>query len=110
KKGAAKSKKAKKSKSTAGLGVMALTPTLKVTLVWSDPPGPNLQNDLDLIVKVSNGQERHGNMGTSDGFDRVNNVEQVLWQNIPSGDISITVRAFRITQFPQPFACVWRIV
>src|SRR5262249_26202520 len=38
--------------------------SLKVTLVWSDPPGAALQNDLDLIVRAVNGQERHGNMGT----------------------------------------------
>jgi serine protease AprX len=57
--------------------------TLKVTLVWTDPPGAKLQNDLDLIVKTSNGQVRHGNMGTSKNFDRVNNVEQVVWANIP---------------------------
>jgi serine protease AprX len=48
-------------------------------------------------------------MGTASGFDRVNNVEQVLWENIPPGDVKITVRAFRITQFPQPYALAWRI-
>ena len=36
-------------------------PTLKVTLVWSDPPGAMLQNDLDLIVRAPGGLERHGN-------------------------------------------------
>lgn len=82
---------------------------LKVTLVWSDPPGAQLQNDLDLIVVASDGTERHGNMGTGDGFDRVNNVEQVVWENMPPGDAKIVVRAFRITQFAQPYAYVWRI-
>jgi hypothetical protein len=82
---------------------------LKVTLVWSDPPGAALQNDLDLIVRAHNGQERHGNSGTGRGFDRVNNVEQIVWPNIPPGDAQITVRAFRITKFPQPFAYAWRI-
>ncbi len=84
-------------------------PTLKVTLVWSDPKGVGLQNDLDLIVQHSNGQQRHGNMGTSSGFDRTNNVEQVLWTGMPPGQVHITVRAFRITQFPQPYAYAWRI-
>src|SRR6478752_1815140 len=83
--------------------------TLKVTLVWSDPPGAQLQNDLDLIVIASDGTERHGNMGTGDGFDRANNVEQVLWTNMPPGDAKIIFRAFRITQFAQPYAYVWRI-
>ncbi|MET7655904.1 MULTISPECIES: S8 family serine peptidase [unclassified Streptomyces] len=83
--------------------------TLKVTLVWTDPPGAALQNDLDLIVRAVSGQERHGNMGTSTGFDRTNNVEQVHWENVPPGDVDIIVRAHRITRFPQPYACVWRI-
>ena len=32
--------------------------TLKVTIVWTDPPGAKLQNDLDLIVTAANGQVR----------------------------------------------------
>lgn len=88
--------------------VTALGQTLKITLVWSDPPGPQLQNDLDLIVIASDGTERHGNMGTSEGFDRENNVEQIVWENIPPGDAKIIFRAFRITQFPQPYAYAWR--
>ena len=64
------------------------------------PQGATLQNDLDLIVRASNGEERHGNMGTSkEGFDRFNNVEQVLWEHVPSGDLEVIIRAFRITQF-----------
>jgi serine protease AprX len=92
-----------------GTGTAGLSPSLKVTLVWSDPPGDNLQNDLDLIVVVANGQERHGNMGVGQGFDRLNNVEQVVWSNVPPGNLNITVRAFRITKFPQPYAFAWRL-
>lgn len=83
--------------------------TFKITLVWTDPPGPDLQNDLDLIVVASDGTERHGNMGTSSSFDDVNNVEQVLWTNMPPGDAVITIRAARIALFPQPYAYAWRI-
>ncbi|MFD8799988.1 S8 family serine peptidase [Streptomyces atroolivaceus] len=83
--------------------------TLKVTLVWTDPPGAALQNDLDLIVRSIGGQERHGNMGTSTGFDRTNNVEQVHWKNVPPGEVDIIIRAHRITRFAQPYACVWRV-
>jgi hypothetical protein len=88
----------------AGVGV-----TFKITLVWSDPPGATLQNDLDLIVRAANGEERHGNMGTSKKFDRANNVEQVVWHNMPPGKAEIVFRAFRITNFPQPYAYAWRI-
>jgi hypothetical protein len=82
---------------------------LKITLVWTDPPGSALQNDLDLIVRAADGEERHGNMGTSPKFDRVNNVEQIVWNNIPPGEAEVIVQAFRITNFPQPYAYAWRL-
>ena len=82
---------------------------LKVTLVWSDPPGEALQNDLDLIVRGPNGVERHGNMPMgSAGFDRLNNVEQVEWTSAAAGRYQIVVRAYRITKHFQPFALVIR--
>ncbi|MFC9504748.1 S8 family serine peptidase [Streptomyces sp. NPDC057002] len=84
-------------------------PTFKVTLVWTDPPGAALQNDLDLVVRTADGRERHGNMGTSAGFDRTNNVEQVQWDDIPAGEVTVVVRAHRITRFPQPYAFAWHI-
>ncbi|KAI1963903.1 hypothetical protein LOZ58_001763 [Ophidiomyces ophidiicola] len=85
--------------------------TLKVTLVWSDPPGATLQNDLDLIVTASDGKERHGNMGEGEGFDRANNVEQVQWKNIPAGEVKIAVRVYRIAtkNVPQPYAVTWSV-
>lgn len=82
---------------------------LKFTLVWSDPPGAQLQNDLDLIMTASDRQERHGNMGTASGFDRQNNVEQIVWENVPPGDLKFTIFAFHITRFAQPFAFAWQI-
>src|SRR5205814_3193532 len=69
------------NKSDAGPNTMGLGLNFKITLVWTDPPASTLQNDLDLIVIASDGSERHGNMGISDSFDRVNNVEQVTWTN-----------------------------
>lgn len=84
--------------------------TFKITVVWADPPGEALQNDLDLIVRAADGQERHGNMGTSDEFDRANNVEQVFWAEMPPGEAEIVVRAERITRFAQPYAYAWRIL
>lgn len=84
---------------------------LKITLVWTDPAGEALQNDLDLIVLASNGRERHGNVAAnSRKFDRVNNVEQVVWRNLPLGNVDIIVRAWRITQLAQSYALVARLV
>ncbi len=83
--------------------------TLKVTLVWTDPHGKALQNDLDLIVRTE-GQERHGNMSSSSTeFDRHNNVEQVIWENVPQEKIEIVVSAYRVTKEPQSYALVWRL-
>jgi hypothetical protein len=45
----------------------------------------------------------------SSDFDRTNNVEQVVWNNPPSGDAQIIVKAFRVTRFPQPYALVIRV-
>jgi len=82
---------------------------MKATLVWTDPPGEGLQNDLDLIVTAGT-RERHGNMpATSKGFDRTNNVEQILWDGIPTGPVTISVVAHSVTTTPQSFALVIRV-
>ena len=83
--------------------------TLKVTIVWPDPKGARLQNDLDLIVTNPQGKQKHGNMGDGEGFDRVNNVEQVTWKGIGAGTYKVTIRVFRTTIDPQPFAYAWWI-
>ena len=81
---------------------------MKVTLVWTDPPGEGLQSDLDLIVNAGN-QERHGNMPAgSKGFDRKNNVEQVIWEQVPAGEITVSVVAHATTLTRQNFALVVR--
>jgi len=89
--------------------VAAANQTIKATLVWTDPAGSGLQNDLDLILRAANGTEQHGNVpANSTSFDRVNNVEQVTWGNVPIGDVQIITRANRITQATQSYALVVR--
>jgi len=79
----------------------------RATLVWTDPAGPTLQNDLDLIVRSETGEERHGNIPAGSAeFDRLNNIEQVLWILPPAGIMTITVRAFHVTVTPQSYAIV----
>jgi hypothetical protein len=83
---------------------------LKVTLVWSDPPGNQLIHDLDLAVEASDNTEYHGNRGASNDpgdFDRCNNVEQVEWAGIPAGKATIFIKVYRLVFPPQPFACAW---
>lgn len=83
--------------------------TLKVTLVWTDYPGASLVNDLDLIVRA-NGEERHGNAApVSTDFDRINNVEQIVWCGLDAGTVDIIVRAYRVPLYSQSFALVLRV-
>lgn len=77
--------------------------SLKVTLVWTDLPGAMLQNDLDLTVSVSGPQTKLGNSTVN----RTNNVEQVVWPNIPEGKATILVHVKRLTRDTQSFALAW---
>lgn len=88
---------------------VGLAGRLKVTLVWTDPPGLGLQNDLDLMV-TCDGRVAHGNQPIgATSFDRNNNVEQVAWSGLPSGaEVKVVVQAYRIALEPQSFALVVR--
>jgi subtilisin family serine protease len=95
--------------SERAVAVPAGASVLKATLVWTDPPGEGLQSDLDLIVSAGQ-QVRHGNMpAESTRFDRANNVEQVRWVNVPTGSVTVTVAAHKVTFEPQRFALVIRV-
>jgi subtilisin family serine protease len=90
--------------------------TLKVTMVYADRPGGKLQHDLNLVV-ASGELERHGNqvnksfpLGAAEGFDRHNNVEQVVWDHVPVGSVRIIVKPFRFMGERVPFAYAWRLV
>lgn len=82
----------------------------KVTLVWTDPPGPAIYNYLTLSVRASDREEREGNIGEA------NNVQQIEWVGIPSGEAVITIKVVRISPRrqkhvgfrgpQQEFACV----
>lgn len=80
---------------------------LRITLVWSDPPGSplaslQLVNDLDLkVVDPSN----HTYLGN--GYaDHVNNVEGVDIASPTPGLYKITITATNVPVGPQPFALV----
>ncbi|CAN9207621.1 unnamed protein product [Alternaria alternata] len=78
-------------------GKAFLTLTLKVTMAYADLPGAALANDLNLVVvSILQNKERHGNQGpgkefakaSKEGFDRDNNVEQVVWPDFQGVDES----------------------
>ena len=75
---------------------------LKTTLVWSDPPGKEIQNSLLLTIQDASGCEHKG--------DNDNNVQQVLWDGISPGNVTITVTFEGLTKPRQPFAVVWRFL
>ncbi len=99
---------------------------MRITLVWTDPPGeeepesidlsildgeradPVLVNDLDLRVIAPDGREFLGNGEREDGGDpdRLNNVEAVRIPNPVEGDYRLIVAGHEIAQGPQPFAIV----
>jgi serine protease AprX len=81
---------------------------VKVTLVWTDPAGETLQNDLDLTV-AAGGVTQLGNAAPGSTIpDRKNNVEQVALASVPAGPITINVKAFRTAVYAQSFALVVR--
>ncbi len=80
---------------------------LRVTLVWTDPPGsPSsakaLVNDLDLTVVSPSGKTYFGNGQP----DRLNNVEGVDALQPEVGSWRINVRGVNVPQGPQPFVLV----
>ena len=82
--------------------------TLKVTLVWTDPAGAILQNDLDLTV-IAGSKEKHGNISSGTGSDRVNNVEVVKWEAVPAGEVKVRVSVHHLTTDRQSFAYAWKL-
>ena len=83
--------------------------TLKATLVWSDPPGRMTINNLLLQVHADGAHGVQGYLDDHEDEENLNNVQQVLWKNIPQGNITITVKSSDIQVFPQPFALIWRL-
>lgn len=84
--------------------------TLKATLVYTDAPGAILQNNLHLQIKSADGRIRNGNRGTSQWFDNYNNVEQVIWKGITTGETTLIVRCQELTSDTQDYALVWKVI
>lgn len=96
---------------------LATTEELRVTLVWTDPPGaPGTThapvNDLDLEVVAPGDLLYRGNVfsggySTSGGSgDPVNNVEQVRLANPPLGPWTVRVRGTAVNEGVQGYALV----
>jgi subtilisin family serine protease len=87
------------------------TRQLRITLAWTDPPGNDIQNDLQLRVQLPDGNIRLGNDeltwtrtmpragGAEANTDRHNTIEQVRLVPPLPGQYSVRIWA-RNTSFP----------
>jgi len=75
------------------------TEELRATLVWTDPSGATLQNDLDLILAMSEAS-------VTNRSDSVNNVEGIDVSSPTVGVWGAEVAATTISDGPQPFALI----
>lgn len=104
---------------TYTMNVGSGSPTLKVTLAWTDPAGSPaaaiaLVNDLDLILTApDNTQHRpwilnpaNPGANATRGVNRRDNVEQVVITNPQAGEWTITVSGFAVPSGPQVFTLV----
>jgi len=92
---------------------------LRVKLVWTDPPGDWLQNELDLVVTrqcigfLLDSQEK-SDLGDNQEDsaripDRANNVQKLVLKVDRGDGIVIKVRAYRMAKSHE-FALVWRVL
>ncbi len=74
---------------------------LKVTLVWSDPPGERLKNRLLFEVENARRSKRAPNN---------NNIQQIMRDDIRPGILNFKVDIIgNLDKSPQPFAVAWRL-
>ncbi len=82
---------------------------LRVVMAYSDFPGSNLVNNLNLILLAPDGSRHVGNESSAGGLtmDATNNVEVVEVPNPVPGEWTIQVIASNVPQGPQDFALVF---
>ena len=103
---------------THSIELSQTTGSLRMTLVWDDPPasvpaGPTLVNNLDLELVEPNGTTIHypwvldpanpANNATT-GVDSVNNVEQVYVTDPVTGTWTVRVKGTNVPQGPQRYS------
>jgi len=80
---------------------------LRITMVYTDFPGPNLINNLNLFAYDPQGQYTLGNDFQTTGTpDAVNNVEGIVVPNPKLGTWTVRVVATGLGNAPQSFALV----
>jgi len=81
---------------------------LRIALAWSDPPGPTLVNNLNLIVTAPDGRKYVGNQRQNGPptLDGNNNAELVHIKKPAAGVWRVDVVGSNIARGPQDFALV----
>lgn len=82
---------------------------LRIVVVWSDPPGPTLVNNLNLIVTAPDGRKLVGNQGRtgrSPSLDTANNVEVVHVDRPATGAWKVDVVGSNVARGRQDYALV----
>jgi serine protease AprX len=81
---------------------------LRIALAWSDPPGPTLVNNLNLIVTAPDGRTFVGNqrLNAPPTLDGTNNAELVLVKKPSAGVWKVDVVGSNVPRGPQEFALV----
>lgn len=105
--------------------VPAGTAQIKILLYWNDPaPAAGtlsaLVNDLDLTVTSGDGTIHYPlvldstavnvDLPAVEGIDSRNNIEQVVINNPPAGNCTVTVKGTAIPQGPQDFVVVYQAI
>jgi serine protease AprX len=83
---------------------------LRMCLVYTDPPGRSIQNNLNMLLEVpGTPQKLFGNMQVPMSLnqpDSVNNVEIIRMANAPAGQYLVQITATSVLKGPQDFALV----
>lgn len=106
-------------------GLPAGATQLKVMLYWVDPaalPGAPvaLVNNLDLTVTASDAilhrplilNSNPGNVdaAAAEGIDNINNIEQVVINTPPGGNVTINIEGSNIPSGPQDYIIVYQVI
>ncbi len=107
------------------INVPAGAKQLKVLLYWPDKEATlnaavTLVNDLDLSVTapgsivhlplILNSTPAGVNNNAVEGADHLNNIEQVVINNPPSGNYTINISGYSIPLGPQPYVVTYEII
>ena len=83
---------------------------LRMCLVYTDPPGRAIQNNLNMLLQVPNTtQKMFGNMQVPMSLnqpDAVNNVEIIRIPNATAGQYLVQITATSVLRGPQDYALV----